>query len=184
MAKRIYQQQAGFMPPVASNPAAIKTKKYALDKKVYTNYGLKQIWHEQKIWLLVPLFLIIVNAIISVTNVYPNIWIYFFIILCTGLYGLFWVIQFTGVTQLEQYKPLFQRYAYEIDSRQILMKTSKEEGGIMKWDMIKSAEKTSEAYILVISKGQFLYLPFDIFNSEHDLKLMERILVQKNLLNA
>ena len=56
------------------------------------------------------------------------------------------------------------------------------EAGMMKWETIKSGYKTKDAYVLVVSKGQFLYFPFSIFNSDHDLKLMERILKQKELL--
>lgn len=181
MAKKIYQQQ-GFMPPVMTNPTAIKTKKYALETSIYTKLGLQQVWKEQWKWIAVPIGLILLNLVINLTDVYHNIWIYILVVIGAALYALFWVIQFMGITQLEQYKPLFQRFAYEIDSRQILMKTSKEEGGIMKWDMIKSAQKTDVAYILIIARGQFVYLPFGIFNSDHDLKLMDRILTQKNLI--
>lgn len=184
MAKKIYQQGGGYMPPVMSNPTAIKTKKYALEPNIYTKLGLQQVWVEQRKWIAVPIALIFLNLVINLTDLYHNIWIYILIVIGAALYVLFWVVQFMGVTQLEQYKPLFQRFAYEIDSRQILMKTSKEEGGIMKWDMIKSVQKTKDAYVLVIARGQFLYLPFSIFNSDHDLKVMERILSQKNLIPA
>lgn len=170
------------MPPVTTNPAAIKTKKYALDKQKYVNINLRQVWKQQWFWSFVPLALIILNVVLNLTGWYPNWWIYVVIVLGAVLYGLFWLVQFTGVTQLEQYKPLFQRFAYEIDSRQILLKSSQNEAGMMKWDMIKSVYKDKDAFVLVISRGQFLYLPFSIFNSEHDLKLMERILKQKGFL--
>lgn len=133
-------------------------------------------------WALLPLALILINAIISLTGVYPNIWIYVVIIVGVILYLLFWVIQFTGITQLEQYKPMFDKYIYEIDARQILMKMNQKEGGVMKWDMIKECYKEKDAYVMVLSRGQFIYLPFTVFNSEHDLKMMERILKQKDLI--
>lgn len=133
-------------------------------------------------WILLPLALIMINAIISLTGVYPNIWIYIVIVVGVILYLLFWVIQFTGITQLEQYKPMFEKYIYEIDSRQILMKMNQKEGGVMKWDMIKECYKEKDAYVMVLSRGQFIYLPFTVFNSEHDLKMMERVLKQKELI--
>lgn len=170
------------MPPVTSNPAAIKTKKYALDTKTYVNISLKQVWKAQWFWAFVPLVLIILNVVLNLTGWYANWWIYLAIVLGAGLYVLFWFIQFTGVTQLEQYKPLFQRFAYEIDSRQIMVKNQQNEAGLMKWDSIKSVYKEKDAYVMVISRGQFLYFPFSVFNSEHDLRLMERILKQKGLL--
>jgi len=37
---------------------------------------------------------------------------------------------------------------------------------------------------LVMSRGQFLHFPISVFNSEHDLRLFERILKQKNLLTV
>lgn len=170
------------MPQMPSNPTAIKTKKYALDTKKYTSFGLRQVWEQQKMWVAVPIALILLNVILNLTGVYRNIWIYILIVVGAGLYVLFWVIQFTGVTQLEQYKPLFQRFVYEIDSKQILMKNAQNEAGVIKWDMIQKVEKEKEGYLLTISRGQFLYFPFSIFNSDHDLKLMERILTQKGFL--
>ncbi len=169
-------------PQMSANPAAIRTKRYALDSKKYIWLAMKQFFKAQMVWLLVPFFLIMVNAIVNLTGVYPNIWIYVVIIVGVILYILFWLIQFTGITQLEQYKPMFDKYIYEIDQRQILMKINAKEGGVMKWDMIKSGYKDKEAYVLVMSRGQFIYLPYTIFNSDHDMKLFDRILRQKGLI--
>lgn len=169
-------------PQVSANPAAIRTKRYALDTKKYIWLAMKQFFKAQMIWVLVPIGLILINAVISLTGVYPNIWIYVVIVVAAILYILFWLIQFTGITQLAQYKPMFDKYIYEIDQRQILMKINAKEGGVMKWDMIKSGYKDKEAYVLVMSRGQFIYLPYTIFNSDHDMKLFDRILKQKNLI--
>jgi len=96
---------------------------------------------------------------------------------------LFWLIQFTGITQLAQYKQLFDKYRYEIDSRQIFMKISDKEGGMIKWDMILSAYKDKEAYVLEMGKYQFIYLPLAIFNNDNDRKLMDKIMRDKGLIN-
>ncbi|WP_247236243.1 YcxB family protein [Telluribacter sp. SYSU D00476] len=170
------------MYQMPSNPAAVKTKKYALDNKKYISLAMRHFIKTQWKWVFVPLALILVNAILGITGVYPNIWIYVTIFVGVILYLLFWVIQFTGITQLEQYKPLFEKYQYEIDNRQILMKINQKEGGVMKWEQIQEVYKDKEAFVMVISRGQFIYLPYSIFNSEHDLKVMERILKQKNFL--
>ncbi|MPR35495.1 YcxB family protein [Salmonirosea aquatica] len=169
-------------PQVSANPAAIRTKRYALDTKKYIGLAMRHFVKSQLKWALIPVALLLINAIISLTGVYPNIWIYVTILVGVVLYLLFWVIQFTGITQLEQYKPMFEKYIYEIDQRQILMKINAKEGGVMKWDMIKEGYKDKDAYVLVLSRGQFIYLPYAIFNSEHDLKLFDRILKQKNLI--
>ena len=169
---------------VPSNPTAVRTKKYGLPTKKYTRLAFKHLWESQWKWIFVPIALIIGNIVLNVTKAYPNIWIYVVIVIGVILYGVFWVIQFVGITQLEQYKPMFEKYQYEIDPRQILMKINQKEGGVMKWEQIQSAYQDAEGFVLVISRGQFIYLPYTIFNSEHDQKVVARILKQKNLLKA
>lgn len=182
----------------------VKTKKYALDQKTYINIALRQWIRDNWKWAFVPLGLIILNVVLNLTKVYPNYWIYIVIVLLTILYVLFWAIQITGIAQMEQSKALFQKYIYEIDSRQILMRINVKEGGILKWDQISDLIKDKEAYILFLnnaealknvqaswfaktvtkglSKAQFIYLPYSIFNSEHDLKFMDAMLRRKGLL--
>lgn len=177
----IKQAQMGYAPN-PSNPGAIKTKKFSLDKNKYTAIAMRQFFKEQLKWSLVPMAIIFINAILNLTGTYKNIWIYIFAVLGAGLYILFWYVQYVGITQLEQYKQLFQKYRYEIDSRQILMKLSDKEGGVIKWDMIRSAYKRKDGYVLDISRGQFIYLPFDVFNSDTDKRLMDKILKDKSLI--
>lgn len=97
------------------------------------------------------------------------------------LYWVFWLIQFAGVTQMEQNKVIFEKMSYEIDSRQILMKLNTKQGMPIKWDMIKKAEITKDAFILTMSKAQFIHLPFKIFNSDNEKKFLETILKRKEL---
>lgn len=182
----------------------VKTKKYALDQKTYINIALRQWLKDNWKWAFVPLGLIILNAVLGLTGIYPNYWIYIVVVLLTILYTLFWAVQITGIAQMEQSKALFQKYIYEIDSRQILMRINAKEGGILKWDQISNVVKDKNAYILFLnnadalrnakaswiaktvtkglSKAQFLYLPFSIFNSEHDMKFTDTILRRKGLL--
>ncbi|GAB3329034.1 hypothetical protein GCM10027299_31900 [Larkinella ripae] len=182
----------------------IKTKKYALDQKTYISLAMRSWVKHNWYWGFVPLGLIFANAVLNITGVYPNWWIYLVIALLTILYVLFWAVQFTGITQMEQTKSLFQKYVYEIDSRQILLKLNAREGGILKWDQIRSAKKDKEAYVLVVSndqamngmkvnwlakivaKGmkdaQFLYLPYSIFTTENELKFMDALLRRKGFL--
>ncbi len=183
MAKvQVNKHQPVYQMP--SNPTAVRTKKYGLTTKKYVRLALKHLVQSQWKWGFIPLALLIGNIVLNVTGAYPNLWIYVVLLIGVLLYVLFWVIQFIGITQLEQYKPMFERYLYEIDPKQILMKINQKEGGVMKWEQIQSAYKEKEAFVLVISKGQFIYLPFSIFNSDHDQKVLERILKQKNLLPA
>ncbi|MCY7352171.1 MAG: YcxB family protein [Cytophagaceae bacterium] len=173
--------------PYGQNPNStpsngIKTKKYALPTKTYTSLALRHLWRAQWYWSFVPLALIVLNVVLNVAGWYPNWWIYLVVVLGALLYVLFWGIQFTGVTQLEQNKPMFQRYVYEIDGRQILLRINAKEGGVIRWDMVQSVYKNKEAFVLVMGKHQFLYLPFSIFNSDNDLRFMESLLRRKELL--
>ncbi|GAB3925303.1 YcxB family protein [Larkinella terrae] len=183
----------------------IKTKKYALDQKTYISLAMRSWVKHNWYWGFVPLGLIFINAILNITGVYPNWWIYLVIVLLTILYVLFWAVQFTGITQMEQTKALFQKYVYEIDSRQIMLKLNAREGGILKWDQIRSVTKDKTAYVMVVSndqamngmkvnwlakivaKGmkdaQFLYLPYSIFTTENELKFMDTLLKRKGFLS-
>lgn len=182
----------------------VKTKKYALDPKTYINIALRQWVKENWTWGFLPLALILLNVVLNLTGAYPNYWIYIVIVLLTILYVLFWAVQITGISQMEQSKALFQKYIYEIDSRQILMRINAKEGGILKWNQINGVVKDKNAYILFLdnaeamanvkanwiaktvtkglAKAQFLYLPFSIFNSDNDLRFTEALLKRKGLL--
>ncbi len=179
MAKGYAQGQQKRMVQMPVNPLAIKTKKYALDKNKFISLNMTQFVKNQWYWGFVPLGLIAVNAVLNITGVYHNYWIYVLTVVAALGYVAFWAIQFTGITQLKQYEQLFEKYRYEIDSRQILMKISDQEGGVIKWDMIKSARKDKEAYILDLGQYQFIYLPFNVFTSDNDKKLLDKILKDK-----
>ncbi|MFT7232664.1 MAG: hypothetical protein ACI8TA_001880, partial [Cyclobacteriaceae bacterium] len=98
------------------------------------------------------------------------------------LYLLFWLIQFAGVTQLEQGKFMFQKMSYEISSQQILLKINAKQGMPMKWDQIKRAEHSKDAFTLYVSKAQMLHFPHKIFNSENEIRFVETVLRRKSLI--
>jgi hypothetical protein len=144
---------------------------------------MRQLFANQWKWAFLPLALVGPNVFLNISGTYKNYWIYIFLAIGVIGYILFWLIQFTGITQLAQYKQLFDKYRYEIDSRQIFMKISDKEGGMIKWDMILSAYKDKEAYVLEMGKYQFIYLPLAIFNNDNDRKLMDKIMRDKGLIN-
>jgi hypothetical protein len=151
----------------------VKTKKYKLDTGTYIKLGLTNILKEQ--WWVVLIAIVIGCGYFWIASW----WWISMAILAYALYWLFWVIQFAGVTQMEQNKVIFEKMSYEIDSRQILMKLNVQQGMPIKWDMIKKVDLTKEAYILTMSKAQFIYLPFKIFNTENERKFLESILRRK-----
>ncbi|MBS1680743.1 MAG: YcxB family protein [Bacteroidetes bacterium] len=151
----------------------VKTKNYRLEKKVYIRTAFKNVLKQQ--WWVG----LIVLAVASGYFWLPSWWWFFGVFLGLGLYLLFWWIQFYGVTQLEQGKMLFERFSYEISSQQIVMKLNPREGMPMKWDQIKRAKIGKDFFVLYVSKAQFIYLPFKIFNTDNERKFVTSILKTK-----
>ncbi len=156
----------------------IKTKKYQLDTSFYIKTALMEVMREFWWAWFVPVVILIAGAIFPVAFW----WCFSGAILISILYVLFWWIQFAGATQLEQNKMMFDKYSYEIDSRQILMKKNSREGMTIQWNMIKSVKKTKEGYLLFLSRGQFFYFPFSLFKSDIETRFLESVLKRKELL--
>lgn len=153
----------------------VKTKKYALDKKAYMKAGLKNVFMDQ--WWVI----LIALAISAMTFVVPSNWWWIGALIALTLYVLFWVIQFAGVSQLEQSKMLFEKLSYEIDSRQIMIKLNSKQGMPMKWDQIKRAWIGKDQIVLVVSKAQLMLFPHNVFKTQNEVKFIETILKRKGL---
>jgi YcxB-like protein len=138
--------------------------------------GLKNIVREQWWVFLIAL------AIMSGNFFVKTIW--FVLVANVGLllYFLFWVIQFYGITYLEQNKLLFERLRYEISNQHIMIQLTSKQGMPISWKQIKRAKQGKDYFLLVISKAHLIYLPYKIFNSNHEIKLMETILKRKALI--
>ncbi len=152
----------------------VKTKKYKLETGTYIKLALKNILKEQ--WWV---FLIAIAIMCGYFFIASHWWITGALIALT-LYILFWLIQFAGVTQLEQNKILFEKLSYEIDSRQVLIKVNTKQGMPMTWNNIKKASIGKDHFLLIVSKAQLIHLPFRIFNSDNEKKFIETILRRKN----
>ncbi len=151
----------------------VKTKKYKLETGTYIKMALTNILKEQ--WWV---FLIAI-AIAAGTFILPSNWWWIGSLIALALYLLFWVIQFAGVTQMEQSKVLFDKLGYEITSQQVLIKLNNKQGMPIKWDNIKSAKKGKDYFLLVVSKAQMIHLPFKVFKTENEIKFIETILRRK-----
>ncbi|MDB4447594.1 YcxB family protein [bacterium] len=156
----------------------VKTKKYALDKKAYRRAGMRNVLREQ--WWVG----LIVLAISSMAFVIPSNWWWIGALIALSLYLLFWIIQFAGVTQLEQSKMLFEKLSYEINSQQILIKMNSKQGMPMKWDQIKRAWVDKKQIVLVVNKAQLMLFPFNAFKTQNEIKFVETILKRKGLLKT
>ena len=155
----------------------VKTRKYQLPKNTYIKQALKNIFAQQWWVLLIAL------AIVSGYFWIPNLWWIYGTLIALVLYWLFWLIQFAGVTQMEQTKLLFEKLSYEITSQQILIKLNTKQGMPIKWDQIKRAKVGKTHFLLVVNKAQLIYLPHKIFNSDYDRKFMESILKRKGYIS-
>ena len=156
----------------------VKTKKYKLEtgtyiKEAMVNVLIKQWWVS-----------LIVLALCSGYLIIPNVWWFWGTAIAVVLYLLFWIIQFTGVTQLEQSKILFEKLSYEISSQQVLIKLSSKQGMPIKWDQIKSAKVNKDRIVLIVNSAQMVYLPFKVFKTENERKFVETILKRKGYIKA
>ena len=151
----------------------VKTRKYKLENKTYIKLGLINVFRQQW-WVL------LIAAAICLGYLWiPSSWWFIGAGIALVLYILFWVIQFAGVTQLDQTKMLFEKLGYEISSQQVLIKLNERQGMPIKWDQIKLAYAGKDYYVLVVNKAQLIHLPFRIFKTDNERKFVGSILKRK-----
>jgi len=151
----------------------IKTKKYQLPKNTYIKLAMTSALKRQ--WWVGLIYV----GLMAGYFLAPSIWWFIGPSIALVLYLLFWFIQFTGVTQLEQGKLLFEKMSYEISSQQVLLKLNAKQGMPIKWEQIKRAQIGKDYFVLYLSKAQFIYLPFKILNNNNDIKFLETVLKRK-----
>ena len=151
----------------------VRTKKYQLPTKTYIGIAFKAVLKQQ--WWVFVIYLAICAGYLWI----PNHWWITGASIGLVLYLLFWLIQFAGVTQLEQGKFMFQKLSYEISSQQILLKLNAKQGMPLKWDQRKRAKKGKGAFTFYISKAQLVHLPFKVFNNDNEIRFIETVLKRK-----
>jgi hypothetical protein len=155
-----------------------KTKKYQVPVNTYVKIGMMNVIKQWWWAFTIPLAIIILGIIIG------GGWILGLTItafVLTILYLLFWGVQFYGLTQVPQGKILFERLSYEFEQKQIKILKTQKEGMMMPWENIKKVTKTKDAYILKLSLVQYIHIPFDIFQTENDLRFTEKLFERKGL---
>ncbi|WP_201984405.1 hypothetical protein [Hymenobacter rubidus] len=189
----------GFRQAQQAPSLAIRTKKSQLTTDAYTRMVMGEVWKKDWVYALIPFALGLLPAIF----VHSWWWLVLAVVL-TILFVLFRSAQVTGITQMEQSKPLFERMNFEMDNKQILLRVGPEKAMQLTWDMIGRARRDAESYLLYLKPGTppegtaawrawmarafdvpvFLHLPYKIFNADNDRKLFEAMLRRKNLLPA
>jgi hypothetical protein len=180
-----------------SLPGTIKTKKYQFDPNTYTRIAMGEVWRKEWWYALIPFVVGVLPAAI-----WPSWW---WLLLGVALAAIFVLIRsslVTGVTQMEQSKPLFERMNYEADSRQLIMRQTEQKAMALPWDQIGRVRREPDAYLLYLKPGAppaelapwrrwvattfdvpvFLHLPLRLFNNDNDRKLFEALLRRKGLL--
>jgi hypothetical protein len=156
----------------------VKTKKYQLTSSKYIGLATKALIKKEWMYFGAPLLVLILGFIFSSAFW----WFFTSALLIPSLYILFWVVQFAGFTQHEAGKMFFYKMSFEIDSRQVMLKMDSKHGMPVEFKSFTGAFKTKNAFVLTMSKAQFIYLPFSIFKSDGDKKMTETILKRKKLL--
>lgn len=190
---------SGFRQAQQAPSLAIRTKKTQLTTDAYTRLVMVEVWKKDWVYALIPFAIGLLPAIF----VHSWWWLALSVVL-TILFVLFRSAQVTGITQMEQSKPLFERMNFEMDNKQLLLRVGPEKAMQLTWDMIGRARRDADAYLLYLKPGTppegmaawrtwlartfdvpvFLHLPQRIFNSPNDVKLFESMLRRKNLLPA
>lgn len=154
----------------------IKTKKYILPKSQYIKIALKITFLEQ--W-----WVFLIALLISTSYIYfQSVWLLIIPIIGIVIYICFWLIQFYGVTIMEQTKLLFEKVSYEINPKQIIIQISTKQGMPLEWSQIKKVYSKKKYFLFVISRAHLIYLPHKIFNNTNSIKLVETILKRKKLI--
>jgi len=152
----------------------VRTKKFQIKKGMYIKKGFLNLLKEQ--WWISLIFIFIS----SMHYIWiPSLWWIIGATIALTLYLLFWLIQFVGLTQVEQGKYIFERLSYEISSNQILMKINSKQGMPIKWDTIKKVRIQKDCLLFKLNKVQLIIFPFNVFNSDNEIRFVKSILSRK-----
>ena len=151
----------------------VRTKKFQMEKGQYIRKGFYNLLLEQ--WWVILIYLLVCSM-----NFYiPSIWWIIGCSIALILYVLFWLIQFFGVTQVEQSSYMFERLSYEISSNQIMMKINNKQGMPIKWDTVKKVKIQKDCFLFKLNIVQFIIFPYKVFNNENEIRFIKSILNRK-----
>lgn len=192
------QRGGGYRQQVQQpQPGTIRTKKYQYDPNTYTRLAMAQVWRREWWYAAVPLAVGLLPAL-----VWHSWW---WLLLGVGLALAFVLLRsslVTGITQMEQSKPLFERMNFEADQRQLILRQSEQKAMALPWDQLSRVQLHEGAYLLYLKSAAppaelapwrrwiartfdvpvFLHLPLRLFNNDNDRKLFEALLRRKGLL--
>jgi len=151
----------------------IRTKKFQMNKSEYIKKGFYNLILEQ--WWVLIIYL----ALCGIYYFSPSIWWIVGASIALFIYLIFWLIQFFGVTQVEQSSYMFDRLSYEISSNQIMMKINNKQGMPIKWDTVKKVKIQNDGFLFKLNIVQFIIFPFRVFNNDNEIRFLKSILNRK-----
>lgn len=152
----------------------VRTKKFQIKKGMYIKKGFLNLLKEQ--WWISLIFILISSMHFIWI---PSFWWMIGATIALTIYLLFWLIQFIGLTQVEQGKYIFERLSYEISSNQILMKINSKQGMPIKWETIKKVRIQKDCFLFKLNKVQLIIFPFKVFSSDNEIRFVKSILSRK-----
>ncbi len=153
----------------------VKTKKFKLETSDYIKLALKNVIKDQ--WWVI----IIIISLSGSIYFFNSLWFLLIPLIGLILYFGFWLLQFYGVTMMDQSKLIFEKVNYEISGKQIIIYLSSKQGIPIEWNQIKKVIIKNNYFLFIISRAHIIYLPYKIFNSENAVKFVEAIIKRKKL---
>ena len=154
----------------------IKTKKTRLSPSKYIKIALLNVLRQQW-WLMLPV------AALTGVLIYLGYAKWSFIPgLLLLLYALFWLFQFYSLTKMEENQLLFGRLFYELNNDRLIIFLDSKRGMPIDWKQIKSVRLGKKSFMFMLSRIQFIYLPFSAFQNAQQIKLAKILLQNKKLL--
>lgn len=154
----------------------VRTKAYKMSSGCYIKLGIQTILQLQ--WWIFPLLL----SFMAITFFIKTIWFIVVGVVFFICYLLFWLVQFYGLTQVEENRLMFERVCYEINHQYFIMQLNPKQGMPIPWTEIIKVYKKSSYFLLVRSKILFFFLPFKIFHGQNEIKFFTTLLQRKGLL--
>jgi hypothetical protein len=153
----------------------VKTKKTQLAKKEYIKIAFENL--VKSFWwaLLIPI------AWCLFYFASPSKWwfitaLIMYVILIGGAYLLIW-----AVTKNAQFDMLFQKYFYQIDSRNLTLMINDKQGSPIQWSQIQRVEMKNNDFVLYMNRMTMLVIPEKAFNNPNDYKFAKMVIEKKGL---
>jgi hypothetical protein len=155
----------------------IKTKPFALDRKLYIKLCTKRLLKKYK-WIAVAVF----GLTFILSLFLRNYWLNVVSLSAILFFFTVWLLIFYFITKTPQTKMLFDRYFYTISNENILAMVDPRRGMCIPWDKIKSCEERKDGFVLALTQSHIIFFPHKIFKNDFDVSFFRVLLKNKKYL--